>query len=137
MRFYDNQVLFDKGYETLATKFEAVMDKAPELESELTDLVIFVTNLILVMYVLRTIMNVVVRMDVTRVIRKVITTLNGNTQTVMMTALKMDVLRAMKKAIKKVMKLDLKRDENNFKFSTNFNTNTNTNFGGVKLTTPQ
>ena len=43
MRF-DNEVLFNKGYETLATKFEAVMDKAPELEEELTDLVIFVTD---------------------------------------------------------------------------------------------
>lgn len=43
MRF-DNEVLFNKGYEMLATKFEAVMDKAPQLEEELTDLVIFVTD---------------------------------------------------------------------------------------------
>lgn len=43
MRF-DNEVLYNKGYENLANLFEALMDKAPELEEPLTDLVIAVTD---------------------------------------------------------------------------------------------
>ncbi|HDR3499632.1 TPA: hypothetical protein QCN48_005090 [Bacillus toyonensis] len=43
MRF-DNEILHDKGFTDLANKFEAVMDKAPELEDELTSLVVAVTD---------------------------------------------------------------------------------------------
>ncbi|MHC5291103.1 hypothetical protein CHCC14819_0467 [Bacillus licheniformis] len=36
---YDNQVLFDKGFVTLAYRLEAMMDKAPELSDDFDILV--------------------------------------------------------------------------------------------------
>ncbi|MDA2738429.1 hypothetical protein PDQ75_25070 [Bacillus cereus group sp. Bc015] len=41
---YDNQRLYDMGFENLAYQLEAMMDKAPELEDDFNNLVTIITD---------------------------------------------------------------------------------------------